>query len=80
MVSVIDKLASFMPKDRPWCGPDLAIFISGVHKACMATPTQMSVTTMLAIVHSPFLSLVSLAALPEVAHSLFPQQKDANKT
>lgn len=55
MVSVIDKLALFMPKDRPWRGPHPAIFIYCLHKTCITTlDTHERYNYGLHIILSPF--------------------------
>lgn len=54
MVNVIDKLASFMLKDRPWCGPHPAILIYCLHRTCIASPnTDERYHKEWLIIHSP---------------------------
>lgn len=64
MVGVIDKLASFMPKDRPWCGPHPAKFIYRLHKTCIATPgTDERYNNELNILHSPFFTFTDFGCI-----------------
>lgn len=84
MVGVIDKLASLMPKDRPWCGPHPAKFIYRLHKTCIATPgTDERYNNDLNILHSPSFHFHRLwLHYQRSGGRCFrnKEQKDANKT
>lgn len=64
MVSVTDKLASFMPKDRPWCRPRPAIFIYCLHKTCIGSPgSNEHSNSALHVLHSASLAFTDLGRI-----------------